>query len=101
MLLVVLLLHASPDGLATVSRGRLAELSGLTPTGVKTAMRELRSKGLLGAAVLTSDGTGFRTYRHPILVPWEPVQRPSEDDPQDTPVDPLAEVQRIIDEVPF
>lgn len=73
LVLVTLMLHADAAGFAVVSRPRLAGLVGAQARTVKASMGRLREAGLLGEAVLTSDGSGYRTYKHPIRPPREPA----------------------------
>lgn len=105
LLLVVVMLHSDSEGYATVSRGRLAKLSGVSERHVKRCLQKLRDEGLLGAPVLTSDGSGYRTYRHPILMPVGAVLEAPGSDLQEefwkAENERLDEVQKAFDQVPF
>lgn len=96
---LLLMIHSSRDNEARVSRATLARLSGLHPTTVKRTMASLRERGLVGEALLRIDGEGYRSYRHPLVLP-EP-EPDSADCGEPDPPFVIDRLQQVIDQVPF
>lgn len=95
--LTLLLLHADGSWRSSVTRARLAMLSGLSEGTVKRALGRLRERGALGEPELRRDREGRKHYHHPLLLREPDSADCSEPDPQFA----IDRLQQAIDQVPF